>query len=70
MKKWLASIAMYILVFIIASVITIPAILFFAGPHSGYLPIWLEKPVLIVGWVFVVVMPFILAKKNYCRFNS
>ncbi len=69
MKKWTASIAMYVLVFIIATLITIPAILFFAGPHSGYLPIWLEKPVLIVGWIFVIVTPFIFAKKTYSRFN-
>jgi hypothetical protein len=38
-------------------------VLISAGPHAGLLPDWAENAVLLLGWVSVIVLPIITARK-------
>lgn len=38
-------------------------IIFLAGPHPGLLPFWLEPVVLSLGWLAVLALPAMLARR-------
>jgi hypothetical protein len=42
-------------------------VIFLAGPHSSLLPAWLQSVVLLLGWLVVVVAPFLIARAVWRR---
>lgn len=55
--------ASYLGSLVIVAAIAIVLVLILAGPHAGLLPGWAENTVLLLGWVSVVVLPIITARK-------
>jgi hypothetical protein len=56
----------------VASVAVLAPVCFFvvillAGPHSSLLPGWLQSAVLLLGWLIVVVAPFLIARAVWRR---
>jgi hypothetical protein len=45
-------------------------VIFLAGPHSGLLPQWLEVGVIGLGWMAVLVLPFLTARKVWRRLGA
>ena len=41
-----------------------------AGPHAGLLPHWLEVLVMLLGWLAVLLVPFLLARRVWRRLGS
>lgn len=59
----------------VASLVAIAVIAFFvvislAGPHAGLLPSWLEAVVLGLGWLAVLILPILVARKVWHRFGK
>lgn len=53
---WLASL-------VLVAAITFVLVLLVAGPHAGLLPSWLEAVVLALGWLVVLVVPVLVARR-------
>jgi hydrogenase-4 membrane subunit HyfE len=52
------------------AVITFFMVIFLAGPHSGLLPSWLEGAVLVLGWLAVLIMPVLVARRVWRHFGK
>lgn len=68
--RLLATAFTYLLVFGVVSVVAFFAVIILAGPHSGLLPAWMETVVLIAGWVAVLVLPVLGARRVWRRFDE
>jgi hypothetical protein len=55
--------ASYLVSLVIVAAIAFFLVLISAGPHAGLLPDWAENAVLLLGWVSVIVLPIITARK-------
>lgn len=57
--------------YLFALAVTVPvaffAVIILAGPHSGLLPSWLEAIVLALGWLAVLVVPVLVARRVWLR---
>ena len=51
----------------LVAVAAFAAVIFLAGPHGGLLPGVFEKPVLVLGWLFVLVVPAWIARMVWRR---
>jgi len=67
MKKWVFSIITFFVSLALCAIIGFFAVLFLAGPHSGIVPVWSEEIVLLLGWIFTLSVPVILARKVYVK---
>jgi hypothetical protein len=67
MKKWLFSITTFFVSLALCAAIGFFSLLFLAGPHSSIVPVWAEKIVLLLGWVFAVGVPLLLARNVYVK---
>lgn len=38
-------------------------VIFLAGPHAGLLPGWIEVIVICLGWLAVLILPIVTARK-------
>lgn len=57
--------------YLFALAVTVPvaffAVIILAGPHSGLLPSWLEAIVLALGWLAVLLVPVLVARRVWQR---
>lgn len=53
----------YLIALSFIAIATFVIVWFFAGPHAGILPSWLEKAVLAFGWWIVFLLPILIAFK-------
>ncbi|HEX5802965.1 MAG TPA: hypothetical protein VFY24_08055 [Azospira sp.] len=67
--RYVASAAAYLLSLVLTAAIAFVVVLVVAGPHAGLLPSWLEAVVLGLGWLAVVVLPLLVARKVWRRFG-
>ncbi|MGR8931447.1 MAG: hypothetical protein ACU836_12470 [Gammaproteobacteria bacterium] len=56
----------YIASLVVIAVIAFFLVIFLAGWHGGILPYWFEKPVLLLGWSAVLVLPVLIARRVWC----
>ncbi len=66
--KILSTILAYLLALVVVACIAFVVVIVLAGPHSGLLPYWLEGVVGAAGWLAVLVLPILLARKVWRRF--
>lgn len=66
--KILATTLAYLLALFVVCGVAFVVVMVFAGPHAGVLPFWLEVVVIAAGWLAVLVLPVILARKVWRRF--
>lgn len=66
--KILATFIAYVLALLIVACITFVVVIVLAGPHAGLLPFWLEVVVVGAGWLAVLLLPLILARKVWRKF--
>lgn len=66
----LLTVIAYIGSLAIIAVIAFFVVIFLAGPHSGLLPSWLEGAVLVLGWLAVLIMPVLVARRVWRRFGN
>ena len=64
---WLITIATYLGSLVVIAALALLVVLFLAGPHTGLLPQWAEVCVLILGWLAVLVLPVLAARKVHRR---
>jgi hypothetical protein len=63
-----ATILTYLLALVVVACVAFVVVIVLAGPHSGLLPFWLEGVVGAAGWLAVLVVPALLARKVWRRF--
>ena len=66
----LAAVAANLATLAVVAVAGFFAILILAGPHGGLLPDAFEKPVLLLGWLAVLVLPVWVAKSVWRRCDT
>jgi hypothetical protein len=59
----------------VGSVVLLAPVCFFvvivlAGPHSSLLPGWLQPAVLVLGWLVLLLVPLLIARKVWSRIES
>ncbi|MGZ5030645.1 MAG: hypothetical protein ACXWAT_10030, partial [Methylobacter sp.] len=52
--KVLITAITYLISLAVVAVVTFIVVLVLAGPHAGLLPGWMEKVVLVIGWLVVL----------------
>ena len=62
MRVFLSLLA-YIAALLLVAAVSFVVVIVLAGPHAGILPHWLEAVVLGLGWLAVLVVPFLAAHK-------
>jgi hypothetical protein len=67
--KIIATAIAYLLSLAVIAALTIFIVLVIAGPHSGLLPHWLEPVILGLGWLLILVVPALVARKVWQRFT-
>jgi hypothetical protein len=60
----------YVISLILTAGISFVVVIFLAGPHAGLLPPWLEVVVLCLGWLAILVVPFLAAAKVWRRLGA
>ncbi len=68
--KWLFTLLVYVAVLAVMAFVAFFVVIFLAGPHAGLLPQWAEVIVLVVGWLAVLVLPALAARKFWRRFGE
>jgi hypothetical protein len=66
--KILAAIFTYLVALLVVGCIAFIVVIVLAGPHAGLLPLWLEVIVAATGWLSVLIVPLVLARKVWRRF--
>ena len=66
----LVSFIAYAVTVVLVAAISFVAVIFFAGPHAGLLPGWLEAVVLGLGWLAVLVIPFLVSRRVWRRLGK
>lgn len=61
------SLLAYIAALLLVAAASFVVVIVLAGPHAGILPHWLEAVVLGLGWLAVLVVPFLAARKVWRR---
>lgn len=59
----------YIASLIVIAPVTLVVVLLLVGPHTGVLPMSLERPVFLIGWLVVLLVPPWIAYKVWKRFR-
>ncbi len=49
------------------AVVAFFVVVFLAGPHSDVLPRWLQPAVVVLGWIGVIVIPLVAARRTWRR---
>lgn len=65
--RWLLALLVYLAALAVVAVATFFVVIVLAGPHAGLLPHWAEVIVLVLGWLAVLVLPALAARKFWCR---
>lgn len=66
----LLTAAVYLASLAVIAVAAFFAIINLAGPHGGLLPPVFETPLLILGWLFVLIAPACIARWAWRRFKK
>jgi hypothetical protein len=67
--KILATILTYVIAFVLIACSALIVVIVLAGPHAGLLPYWLEVVVVVSGLLATLILPALLARKVWRRFN-
>ena len=67
--KWSVAVFAYVAALLVVAATAFVVVLVVAGPHAGLLPEWAETIVLILGWLAVVVLPFLVAHRVWRRLH-
>ena len=67
--KILATILAYVVSLVLVAGVAFVVVIVLAGPHSGLLPYWLEGVVGATGWLAVLLLPIMLARKVWRMFG-
>jgi hypothetical protein len=67
--KYLATALAYLLSLLVIAAVSLAIVLLVAGPHSGLLPAWLEPWVLGLGWLVILFVPVLVARKVWRRLD-
>lgn len=65
--RLLLTIGAYLGALALVTVAAFVAVIVLAGPHGGLLPSIFEKPVLILGWLSVLLIPVWIARVAWRR---
>jgi hypothetical protein len=68
--KILATILTYLLALVVIACSAFIIVIVLAGPHAGLLPHWLEVVVFVSGWLAILILPVLLARKVWRRFGT
>lgn len=66
-KRLLLTAAAFLVALVLTAVAAFFLVLFLAGPHGGILPASFETPVLVAGWVLVLVVPAWCGRRAWTR---
>lgn len=60
----------YLVTLFFIAIVTFVIVWFFAGPHAGILPSWLESALLAFGWWIVFLLPILIAYRIWQHLNK
>lgn len=66
--KILATVLTYLVSLVVIAGVAFIVGIVLAGPHAGLLPYWLEVVVFGLGWLAILLLPVLLARKVWRRF--
>ena len=66
----LLSLIAYAVALVLVAATSFAAVIVLAGPHAGLLPGWLEAGVLGLGWLAVLVIPFLVSRRVWRRLGK
>ena len=69
MKKWIISIAVFILSFAVTAFVGFYGAIFLVGPHSDVLPEILQVPVGLLLWLLIIGIPLLIARGIFKKLN-
>ena len=67
--RYLVTLLAFLAALAVTAVAMFLAVIFLVGPHGGVLPSWLETATLALGWVVVLVIPLLVARRTWRRFS-
>jgi hypothetical protein len=70
MMKWIYSIATFIASLLLCALVAFYIVLFLAGPHAGIVPAWVQKIILLLGWIFTIAVPVFIARKVFVNVKA
>ena len=70
MKKWIISIAVFILSFAVTAFVGFYTAIFLVGPHSDVLPEILQFPVGLLLLLLIIGIPLLIARKIFIKLNK
>lgn len=68
--KWLFTLLVYVAALVAVAFVAFFVVIFLAGPHAGLLPQWAAVIVQVLGWLAVLVLPALAARKFWRRFGK
>ena len=68
--KILATVLTYFFSLIVIACIALIVVVVLAGPHAGLLPYWLEVVVVVAGWLSILILPALFARKVWRHFKK
>lgn len=68
--RLLLAIAVYLLALVVIAAAAFFGVMVVAGPHAGLLPQWMEAIVLAAGWIAVLVVPVLAARRVWRRLEK
>lgn len=68
-RLFLAMLAYAAALLVVASLV-FAVVIVLAGPHAGILSYALEVLVMVLGWLVVLVVPFLVARKVWLRLGA
>ena len=70
MKKWIISVAVFVLSFAVMAFVGFYGAIFLVGPHSDVLPEILQVPIGLLLWLLIIGIPLLIARKIFIKLNN
>lgn len=67
LMRILRTLVAWLVTLLLVAAVAFALVIVLAGPHAGLLPHWLEVVVLALGWLCVVVVPALVARRVWRR---
>jgi len=69
MKKWIISVAVFVLSFAVMAFVGFYGAIFLVGPHSDVLPEILQVPIGLLLWLLIIGIPLLIARIIFKKLN-
>lgn len=68
--RMLLTVLSFAVALVVVAALAFVVVLVLAGPHASVLPRWLEPIVIAAGWIAVLALPLLVARKVWRRLGA